>query len=205
MHFIFDCDDVLLDWQGGFVHWLGWRRIYPDPAGPDDWNLAKWIGCRDDEAKDLIAEFNNSKVFPMLAANPGATEAIWALHDAGHSLSVMTCCGTQPRVRHDRVRNLHREFSRDSSGPPWLRESSVITLPLGGSKEAALYKLCCEKGSANLAFVEDNLSHAITGANLGIRSFCIRRSHNRALEATREVPSLVTWIDDIRDLLGVYA
>ena len=204
MRFIFDCDDVLLDWQGSFVSWLKRRGFEPDPAGPDDWNLARWIGCHDHEARDLIERFNNSEYFRHISARPGAKDAVWALYGKGYRISVLTCCGTSPKIRVDRWRNLYREFSRDSSGPPWTIPN-VTTLPLGASKEAYLYRACERFGTSNLVFVEDNLKHAMTGASLGITSFCLRRSHNRSLEAKGEGDGMVRWVDDIHDILGVYA
>lgn len=204
MHFIFDCDDVLLDWNGAFLKWLNRFGFNPDPAGPKDWDLSAWIRCTPEESLYLIERFNNSDYFQFVSARHGAKETVWSLYDAGHRLSVLTCCGTRPRIRSDRMRNLHREFSRDSSGPPWIPERVVI-LPLGASKEVELYRFCEKYGPSSLVFVEDNLKHAMTGAALGITSFCLRRSHNRALEAKGEGAGVVHWVDDIKDILGVYA
>jgi FMN phosphatase YigB (HAD superfamily) len=204
MRFIFDCDDVLLDWNGAFLTWLKGRGFRPDPAGPKDWDLSGWIRCTPEEARDLIERFNNSEHFEFIPARPGAKSSVWALHDAGHKISVLTSCGTRARLRESRWRNLYREFARDSAGAPWTI-ASVNMIPLGASKEPALYEMCDRYHPSNLVFVEDNLKHAMTGAALGITSFCLRRSHNRALEAKGEGVGVVHWVDDIKDIMGVYA
>lgn len=204
MRFIFDCDDVLLDWNGAFLTWLKGRGFNPDPAGPKDWDLSNWIRCKEHEAKDLIERFNRSDRFEFIPARPGAKSAVWSLHDAGHKISVLTSCGTTARITEGRWSNLYREFARDSAGPP-RNPSTVTMIPLGASKERSLYEMCERYHPSNLVFVEDNLKHAMTGAALGITSFCLRRSHNRALEAKGEGVDVVHWVDDIKDILGVYA
>ena len=92
-HFILDCDDVLLDWQTGFTTYLADRGIDLDPAGPQVWNLAEWIGCSDEAARSWVARFNGSASFGKLAAMAGARDVVWALRAAGHTTSVLTACG----------------------------------------------------------------------------------------------------------------
>ena len=55
-HFIFDCDDVLLDWQSRFHLWLTAHGYDVDAKGPISWDLCEWIGCSDRVARTLGAD-----------------------------------------------------------------------------------------------------------------------------------------------------
>lgn len=203
-HFIFDCDDVLLDWQSGFTNYLHGRGVHPDPAGPKDWDLSKWIGCSPLFARQLVEDFNSTRGFAHLEPMPGMKNAVWALHDAGHSISVLTCCGDGMRRRRDRIGNLYRAFGRfpDRSSfnmeTPWQPEV-VITLPLGASKKEALAGM-----RRDAILIEDNYYHAWDAASLGMDAICLRRTHNRKEEEV-SVGSGVVWVDDLLPLLNHYA
>ena len=190
-HFIFDCDDVLLDWQEGFRQHLWTQfRIYTDPTGPKSWDLSKWIGVTEQQAKDLIAHFNRSPAFGNLKACEHAKQVIWSLHDAGHATTLLTACGDAPSQKRDRIENLADQFKRLDALP----YESVHILPLGASKFEFLY--AASRQHTHLTLVEDNFTHAQSGVVNGIKSYCLRRSHNRAEE--RENPaSGVIWIDNL--------
>lgn len=202
MHFIFDCDDVLLNWQDGFLKHMTDRGYRPDPDGPIDWNLAGWIGCNDKEAKSFIRDFNGSRAFGELTARDGAVELLWALKDAGHSISVLTCCGTQRAVRYARAMNLMEWFGCLKYGAVSEPYEEITVLDLGQSKFETLYNVSQKRG--DVVFVEDNFTHAQSGAMCGFTSYCLRRSHNRQLEA-QHPDTAVIWIDDFAPLHERYA
>jgi len=206
-HFIFDCDDVLLDWQSGFTNYLHGRGIHPDPAGPSDWDLSIWIGCSPLFARQLVEDFNSTRGFAHLEPMPGMKEALWCLHDAGHDISVLTCCGDSPRRCRDRIGNLYRAFGRfpDKSSyymeTPW-RSEDVVILPLGASKLESLREAKTWRGDP--VFIEDRFVYAREGVSLGIETICLRRGHNRKDEAA-SAGSGVIWADDLLPLLNHYA
>lgn len=201
-HFIFDCDDVLLDWQGGFRAFLTERGYTPCPKGPTSWDMSEWIGCSDKQSRAYVEKFNASPAFGTLKACPGAKEIIWAIRDAGHTISVLTACGDGRDTARARFDNLFDQFR--SEGPltpfhkPYALYSGPITiLPLGASKFEYLYDISRKTG--DLVFVEDAFQHAQSGVINGIRSYCLRKTHNRAQE--RDNPdSDVIWIDDISQI-----
>lgn len=195
-HIIFDCDDVLLAWQSSFFKYVSDRGYRPDPKGPNDWLMAAWIGCNDAEAKALIRSFNASPAFGEIAAYPGAVDVVWALRDAGHTMSVMTCCGTSNAVKQARVANLNAMFTRDGLLP----FTDYKILDMGDSKFKALYEMTQIWGSGKLCFVEDNFNQAKAGVVNGIRSYCIRRTHNWDDEAT-DTESEVIWVNGLEDVL----
>lgn len=190
-HFILDCDDVLLDWQNAFAAFLAARDIRVDPEGPQSWDLSEWIGCSDEAARSWVAHFNGSASFGKLAAMPGARDVVWALRDAGHTISVLTACGDAVGIPRMRVQNLATVFGSDT-----LR--SITILDLGASKFDALVRAATCYGEG-IVFVEDSFRHAQSGVEVGIKSYCLRRSHNRRDEAENPASGVI-WIDDLREV-----
>lgn len=192
-HFIFDCDDVLLDWKAGFLDWLDPDGTKIDRAGPKSWCLAEWLHCSQKEAAMWVREFNASERFGQLKARPGARDLLTALHYAGHKISLLTACGDERPKRFARYGNI-----RDALGYELLGAltDNVHFLPLGGSKFKHLYEFTRSRDPGDVVFVEDNFEHAKSGVANGIRSYCLRRSHNRQQEAENP-DTKVIWIDDL--------
>ncbi|MBI1620051.1 HAD family hydrolase [Aquamicrobium zhengzhouense] len=195
-HFIFDCDDVLLDWEAGFLNWLDPDGTKIDRAGPKSWCLAEWLHCSQMEAAMWVREFNASERFGQLKARPGARELIWGLRNAGHTISVLTACGDNRAVQRARVQNLLNEFPLGVEDALSEVFNQITMLPLGGSKFTYLYEFTRNRDPGDVVFVEDNFEHAQAGWINGIRSYCLRRSHNRLHEAG-DTATGVIWIDDL--------
>lgn len=200
-HYIFDCDDVLLDWETGFLNWLDPDGTKIDRAGPKSWCLAEWLHCSQQEAAMWVREFNASPAFGQLKARPGARELVWDLRNAGHTISVLTACGGQRDVQRARVKNLWDWFAYPpSAASDFVSPFEQITmLPLGASKFQFLYEFTRNRDPRTVVFVEDNFEHALSGAANGITSYCLRRSHNREQEA-QHTDTQVIWIDDLSQI-----
>lgn len=195
-HFVFDCDDVLLNWQSGFITYLTERGITPCPKGPQSWNLAPWLGCSQEAARSWVMRFNTSPSFSRLTPMRGAVETLWALHDAGHSISILTACGLEPSLRQARIQNLRDVFARGETCP-W---ENVQMLALGESKFTHLYDIYEQvAGRTDICFVEDNFDNARSGVANGMTSYCLRRSHNRHHEDAHP-DTFVKWIDTINEI-----
>lgn len=201
VHYIFDCDDVLLNWQSAFAMYLGHRGIVPKSVGPTEWCLSGWLGCTPQAARAWVGRFNGSDSFAHMAPMKGAYEVLWALHDTGHTIDILTACGDSATTRQRRWSNLVNAFNRDRQTP--FQEMTCV--PLGASKSEALTAYVMGDRHNDLAFCEDNYDHARTGARMGIKSFCLRRSHNLHREGENPDCSVI-WIDEITDVLeGVAA
>lgn len=197
MHFIFDCDDVLLDWKGAFYTWVRSAGFSPDPTGPHEWDLSKWLGTTNAYTRRLIMDFNNSNAFRSLAAIPNAKETVWRLNDAGHTVAVLSSCGDTSAVRQGRQHNLMMEFALPIMGGHHFAFTTVAMLPLGAAKFDYLYRASLMPRET--VVVEDSFQHAQSGAVNGIRSYCIRKAHNRADESANPTTSVI-WIDDIGEV-----
>ena len=188
-HFIFDCDDVLLDWQSRFRVWLTSNGYIVDAEGPINWNLGEWIGCSDSVAQKLVRRFNDSRVFAHLPAMAGAVDFVSSLLADGHTASVVTCCGSSAAVKQARQKNLDAVFGADAF-------EQVIILDIGEGKFESLQML---NRPGHVVFVEDNFTHARSGAILGMDAYCLRRSHNRS-EESEHPDTKVVWIDDLGEI-----
>ena len=178
---ILDCDDVLLDWQTGFIAYLSTKHnLDPDPALLDDWNMDEWLGR---DALPLIAEFNASKHFGHIAARHDASAVVPMLYHAGHNLVVLTACSTDDDVVARRKLNLYCEFS--------FVFSDIMCVPLGESKKSILEKM------PPSVFIEDSVSQAKHGVAAGHEVYVMRRNHNIKL---RHEP--LRWIDSFYDLVS---
>ena len=181
---------MLLDWQSGFITFLKNNDINPDPAGPNSWNLAEWIGCKDADAPLWVQYFNRSPMFSKLRPMPGAVEFVRDLIAAGHTASVITCCGVTSAIKSARWVNLVTEFGEDAF-------TDITMLDLGEWKLEHLVHQSKLPGPR--VFVDDNFGHAQSGVIANITSYCVRRNHNREMEA-RHAPTEVRWIDGFDDL-----
>jgi FMN phosphatase YigB (HAD superfamily) len=190
VHFILDCDDVLLDWIRGFRSWLfDTYRITPTAPAPSSWSLAEWTGVTESRCRELIAEFNASERFGLLNAIPEAVSAVARLKARGHKLTVLTSCSADPAIVGRRRENLNREF--------YGAFERVICLGLGEPKSMWLAVL--RRG----IWIEDNYKNALAGHNAGHETIMMRRSHNREDEFA-SIPH-IRWVDDWRSIVSSFA
>lgn len=188
-HVILDCDDVLLDWMGGFRAFVEKiTGVVPDPAGPNSWEMGEWLGMPDDIIFELIRNFNASPDFGQLDARFDALLTLPAFHRMGHKLTVLTSCSDDPITVQRRRENLHAHFGDIFQ--------QVICMPLRESKKNWLNIL--ERG----IWVEDNYKNGTLGHGCGHRTFMVRRCHNRAHEMPGD--PIVTWVDDLRPILSIF-
>lgn len=182
---LLDCDDVLLDWLGGFrMYMQGLLGRELDEKGPDSWDMSEWLGVPNDEVVEHIKEHNAGHQFGSLLPVPGAVEAIEVLSQTS-DLHVLTSCSSDQQTWDMRYQNLREHF-----GP---RFDSLTCLDLGQSKRDELAKY-----DGNVVWVEDNLKNAMLGVELGHRTYMRRTSHNRVLEPTSD--KRITWFSHWNEL-----
>lgn len=190
MNIILDCDDVLLDWIGGFWDFCEEKTGNDlDRRGPMNWCMASWIGVSPDQAIKLVKEFNGSERFGELRPTAGSVETLKALADS-NELHVITSCSSAPAVVAMREHNLKKEFGDIFA--------SITCLDLGTPKTAEL-----EKHDTSF-WIEDNVRNAVIGAEIGHETFVRRVQHNRHQEVNKDCLGKVTWFSDwseIRDLI----
>lgn len=181
----FDCDNVLLDWTGGFAQWLRVQHsIRVDPAGPSAYSMDAWVGR---PSNDLVVEFNSSRASGQLSPMQGAIETVQSLTSRRARMRVISASappGQVPTTLFRKMNNLVDVFGRVFE--------KVEVLPLGTSKGKILRDL--PRGY----WIEDNYFHAIDGHNAGHTTFLLRQSHN----AGTVVPAGLTAIDSLPQILS---
>jgi 5'(3')-deoxyribonucleotidase len=189
MNIILDCDDVLLDWVGGFWEFCEEKtgnRL--DRRGPMGWCMASWVGVSPEQSVGFVKEFNASSLFGQLHATPGAQETMKEIASA-NELHVITSCSSAPAVVELRTHNLKEAFGDIFS--------SITCLDLGTPKTAELMK------HPSSVWVEDNVGNAVIGANLGHDTFVRRVQHNRLQEVNKDCLGKVTWFTDWTEILNI--
>lgn len=190
MHFIIDCDDVLLNWIGTFRSWVFQNHgVRPFEAYPSNWDMSGWLGVTPERCRKMIEQFNASPMFGELWPIDGAVEAVAALHARGHRLTVLTSCSSEPMIVNRRRENLRRVF-----GDALDR---IVCLDLGESKRNWLDVL--RPG----IWIEDNYKNAMHGFEAGHKTFMMRRRHNRDDETTTHRD--IAWVDDWSPIVSLFS
>lgn len=190
MNIILDCDDVMLDWIGGFWDFCEEKTgNRMDRRGPMGWCMSTWIGVSPEQSMELVKEFNGSERFGNLQATDGAAETLKGLAET-YELHVITSCSADPTTVALRENNLKEAFGDIFT--------SITCLNLGIPKAAELEK------HPDSVWIEDNVRNALLGAELGHNTFVRRVQHNRQQEANKDCQGKVTWFsdwDEIRDAI----
>lgn len=187
-HLLVDCDDVLLDWIGGFADWVRLNHgLNPDEDGPGDWDMSTWLGIPQARSLELVHQFNASEAFGELQPRLDAGILVPSLARQGFKLTVITSCSAAMAVVERRKMNLYRAF-----GPIFDR---IICLPLMESKAATLgmFERCI--------WVEDNYRNALMGAAMGHRTIVMRRPHNLSHED--EGRDDIEWMNNWSDIVSL--
>lgn len=184
---LLDCDDVLLDWIGGFGEFLKAAKGLAIEGRPDSWDMSKWSGVSSEKTVGFINEFNTGDVgFEKLKPMTGAVESIRNLKEFGFNIAIITSSSVSPSSVERRARNINMVFG------DMIDKLHIVAL--GTSKEDIL------KGYENAIWVEDNVKNARLGASLGHKSFLIKAGHNLNAHEDPENAD-VTCVDDWHHLM----
>ena len=180
---LLDCDGVLLNWLGGFIRYAQHklkRRI--DPAGPSDFNLSEWLGVPEDVVLEMIEAFNSGEggYFGQLEPEVGAIEALHKAHAQGRYIDIITACSKTPKVIAQRKQNLITVYGDIFR--------NIHAVDHSESKQVLL------SGYSDVIWVEDRMENAVMGAELGLKTYLVRASHNAKHDGLITHPNM-TWVD----------
>ena len=161
---VFDLDDCLFDYIGGFAVNLSKRSGLPVSGLPRDRALSEWSGLSADMVRAEISAFNETDPeFFRLAPSRGAREAVDKFHAAGYRIYGLTS-SVSPERAAGRARNVLDVF-----GPVF---DDVVCLPLGADKSEALARI------GGQVFLDDMPHNIIAGLSAGYRSCLMSVSSN---------------------------
>ena len=177
---ITDIDDTLVDFASAFSTWVKLRGL-PTTCETlqEAQTIPKFLGLEREVADGIIHDYAyHDNHFGELPAYPDARLVISKLKHT-HTLIAISACVEGREVTHKRRRNLEDAFECD-----W---QAVHCVGLGESKAPIL------EAYAPAVWVEDNLHHAIVGAEIGHRSFLMDRSYNQG--PAPGVTRVKSWLD----------
>lgn len=165
-----DCDGVLLDWYSKFIWWMDMFKGIHHTGKGDSYKLELAFGIDSATVRACVNEFNESDHFGDLLPHEDAGNVVRKMaYEEGYRFGVITACGITPETHARRKHNLMTIFGDVFE--------FVDCIPLNVSKEESIRNRVFEY--APLVWVEDSISHAKTGANLGLDSFLINQPYNR--------------------------
>lgn len=158
-----DVDGVLLDWATAFRKWAAEQLGPLPPSDVTDPNYAhQWIGMSFEEGHQFIQRFQHSEHLRDIPAYQDALEQLPALQRAGYRIIAISGCGTNPTTVDNRWHNLRTVFGDIFS--------DFIPLFYLQTKKDALARY------ARGVWVEDAPYHALSGHELGHRTFFMHRN-----------------------------
>lgn len=162
-----DCDGVLLDWESHFQEWMdekGYRKL--DDYDVKAYSLSIHYGIPAEEAKELVAEFNQSSAIGFVPPFRDAMDVVPEMWHKGYGFAVITSLST------NRYSGLLRKFNLEEYFGDIFQD--IVCLDVGADKDEELEKWV---GKATY-FIEDKFENAMAGKKLGFTPLLLKHDHN---------------------------
>ena len=176
-----DADGVLLDWEYAFDVWMsqhGFNKIEPLK-----YNIGTRYGIENEQGKRLIKIFNESAHIGFLPALRDAMFYVKRLHEEhGYVFHCITSLSKDENAQELRKMNLRKLFGQTAF-------EKFIFLDTGADKDQVLE----EYRDLNYLWVEDKISNAVVGHQLGLNSVIMEHGHN--MDYTGPIPLVKNWRD----------
>ena len=185
-----DCDGVILNWEYAFEIWMEQHGFEKIPGGELDYDIGKRYGISREQTMRLIKLFNESAAIGFLPPLRDAIHYVSKLHkEHGYVFHCITSVSIDPNAMRLREMNLHKLFGENVF-------QKVVCLDTAAPKDAALYPY----RDTGCYWVEDKVSNAELGANLGLNALLMEHGHNmhhyhenvRTVKNWEEVYNIIT-------------
>jgi len=161
-----DADGVLVWWFGGFEKFMADKGHKLIPGTDQHYSMSARYDINDDQAYQLINEYNESPYIADLEPYEDAAEYVKKLAGHGFKFVCITSLSANPTAKKHRKENLEKLF-----GNMFIE---LICLETGSSKRNALFPW---EGS-DLFWIEDHIKNAEAGYQMGLRTVLIQQDHN---------------------------
>ena len=163
-----DCDGVLLNWEYAFSIWMETHGHSEVDGGNEMYDIAKRYNITKEQGKKLIKIFNESAAIGFLPALRDAMYYVKRLHEEhGYRFHCITSLSTDENAGKLRKMNLEKLFGKTAF-------EKVVCLDTGADKDEAL----AEYKDSGLYWIEDKVSNAKLGKELGLQSILIEHGFN---------------------------
>lgn len=181
-----DADGVLLDWEYAFDVWMGQHGF--NKIEPLKYNIGTRYGIDPEQGKKLVTIFNESAHIGFLPALRDAMFYVKRLHEEhGYVFHCITSLSKDENAQQLRKMNLRKLFGQTAF-------EKFIFLDTGADKDKVLaaYK------DTGYLWVEDKISNAVVGHELGLNSVLIEHGHN--MDYKGPIPLVKNW-KEIYDII----
>jgi len=172
---IVDCDGVLLDWAYAFDVWMGEHGYERIPDTDKYYSQSLRYGITDDESYRQIKKFNESGCVGFIPAFKDSVEYVTKLNRMGWRFEVISCLDKDKYAQRLREKNLKHIFGD---------VFDFIDCSLDFTKGKEKYLLDKYEGKGYY-WIEDSVSHAKSGENVGLKSILVDHPYNKQWNGTR--------------------
>jgi len=172
---IVDCDGVLLDWAYAFDVWMGEHGYERIPDTDKYYSQSLRYGITDDESYRQIKKFNESGCVGFIPAFKDSVEYVTKLNRMGWRFEVISCLDKDKYAQRLREKNLKHIFGD---------VFDFIDCSLDFTKGKEKYLLDKYEGKGYY-WIEDSVSHAKSGENVGLKSILVDHPYNKEWNGTR--------------------
>jgi FMN phosphatase YigB (HAD superfamily) len=163
-----DCDGVLLNWEYAFEIWMEQHGFEKIEGGNLDYDISKRYGISREQCTRLIKLFNESAAIGFLPPLRDAMYYVDKLHrEHGYVFHCITSVSIDPNSIKLREMNLRKLFGETVF-------QKIVCLDTGAPKDTALYPY----RDTGCWWIEDKISNAELGAELGLNSLLMEHGHN---------------------------
>ena len=178
-----DADGVLFNWEYAFCCYLEQRGYTQIENGNWEYDIAKRFGISRNEAIKHVKVFNDSAAIGFLPVLRDAMYYVKRLHEEhGYVFRCITSLSLDANAYKLRKMNLEKMFGETAF-------EELVCLDTGADKDEALapYK------DSGLYWIEDKLSNAVCGQNLGLNPILIEHGFNMHDEIPLGMKKVTTW------------
>ena len=178
-----DADGVLFNWEYAFCCYLEQRGYTQIENGNWEYDIAKRFGISRNEAIKHVKVFNDSAAIGFLPVLRDAMYYVKRLHEEhGYVFRCITSLSLDDNAYKLRKMNLEKMFGKTAF-------EQLVCLDTGADKDEALapYK------DSGLYWIEDKLSNAVCGQNLGLKPILIEHGFNMHDDIPDGMKKVTTW------------
>ena len=185
-----DADGVLLDWEYAFDVYLRQHGFNKVEGGNLKYDIGKRYGIDKEQGKKLIKIFNESAHIGFLPALRDSMYYVKRLHEEhGYVFHCITSLSHDENSCALRTMNLKKLFGETAF-------EKFIYLDTGADKDEALepYR------NSGYYWIEDKITNAQTGHDLGLKSLLMEHGHN--MDNETPYPKVKNWKEIYEIIVG---
>ena len=186
-----DCDGVLCNWEYAFAIWMEQHGHEKLPGSEFEYDIGTSYGISKEQGRKLIKLFNESAAIGFLPPLRDAMYYVKRLHEEhGYVFHCITSLSKDENAQELRRMNLKKLFGETAF-------EKFIFLDTGADKDEVLEQY----RNTGYFWVEDKITNAVVGHELGLQSLLMEHGHNMDYEHP-EIPRVRSWKEVFDRIVG---